>query len=124
MKERNHENAVNYRHPFGVTTRRKTRGHRTLDYNGRSPETAAMKAHLRASTYRDRKAGETPATTSPSGFGYRSTSRARALFNLGREYDIQARDNFAKEAVFFGIIIFAALAWPLVQSLRALTGSH
>lgn len=72
-----------------------------------------MTAHLHASAYGERKSGSGVDSDQASG-------RARAFLNLGREYDVQARSNFASEAFLFGVLIIGALVWPGVQSVRAL----
>lgn len=73
-----------------------------------------MTAHMRASRYRAQKDREQKNRKhSPCAPG-----KARAILSLGREYDAQARDNFVKEAVLFAVIIFVAIAWPLLESLR------
>jgi hypothetical protein len=118
MKEPNN-NMIGHRHPFGMTVQRK-RSRRITSYNDRSPETGAMIAHLRAAAYRDRQAAQLGKVSAkwPRGSG----ERARGLLNLGRQYDVQARDNFAKEAVLFCVILVFAVAWPAILSLKALAG--
>jgi hypothetical protein len=58
----------------------------------------------------------------PTKLPQHSAQHARGLLNLRRQYDVQARDNFAKEAVLFCLILVFAVAWPAILSLRALAG--
>ena len=72
----------------------------------------AMNAHLRASAYPQETAAKSPASTAMT---------MGSFTKLLRDYDNQARDNFAKEVVLFAIIIISPFVWPVVQSIRALT---
>jgi len=78
-----------------------------------------MRAYLRASAYPEKGRSSRPATNHLDGAAA-VTKRSGSFLNLLREYDNQARDNFAKEAVVFTIIIIAGLVWPVVQSVQAL----
>ena len=103
----NHTEYINYRDP--VNFRRKRRSFPWTTYNDRPAEVAAMKSHLRAAAYPRRDSAPAQRTKS-----------ARALLHLSRDYDTQARDNFAKEAIAFAIITIVAVAWPFLHGMRAL----
>jgi hypothetical protein len=51
MKKQNMDDVIMHEHPRGVIFRPKRRGYRMINFNERSPEVAAMNAHLRASAY-------------------------------------------------------------------------
>jgi hypothetical protein len=123
MKEQNNDDVVMYRHPFGATVRRKGRYYQIINFNDGSTDRGVMIAHLRAAAYRNRKQSKASPTRSQSKTAGRSAQYARGFLTLGREYDIQARDNFAREAVLFCFIVVGALAWPVIESVRALAGS-
>ncbi|MEP6670678.1 MAG: hypothetical protein ABJF10_16085 [Chthoniobacter sp.] len=55
-----HEEMIRYGDPLGASTRRKRRGYPVLPFNDRSPEVAAMNAHLRASAYPETKTEDAP----------------------------------------------------------------
>ena len=125
MKRTNHhhhEEMIRYGEPFFGATRRRSRGSMALSYNDRPPEVTAMNAHLRASAYDEaqleREAGPLPSLTNGSG-GARE--RIRSFLHLGHQYDVQARDNFTKEAVFF-VLIAALSIWPLIHAVKAMAG--
>ncbi|MEP6809251.1 MAG: hypothetical protein ABI992_03340 [Chthoniobacterales bacterium] len=101
-----HDETINYHDPL-TAIRRGRRSFALRTFNDRSPEVLAMNAHLRAGAYGGR------ATSQPM-----VSKSARSFLNLGREYDAQARDNFAKETVIFAVIIIAAVAWPFIQGMR------
>ncbi len=92
-----------------------------MTYNDRSPEVAAMNAHLRASSYPERadheRSNERPHLTSGDGL---ARKRLRSFLHLGRQYDTQARDNFISEAVLLVLIVVAAV-WPIIHSVQAMT---
>ena len=117
-KHTHHETNIRYGEPLMASFRRRGRRFPGTLYNDRSPEIAAMTAHLRASAYGERK-NSSPANLDHTS-GDAATFRARSFLNLGQEYDSQARSNFANEAFLFGIIIIVALVWPVVQSVQAL----
>jgi proline racemase len=119
MKEQNNNDMVGYRHPFGMTVRRKS-ACRAANDDHRFLATPATTAHLRATAYRDDEAPRSGGDARKS--ARLSSQQARGLLHLGRQYDVQARDNFAKEAVLFSLIIVVAVAWPAILSLRALAG--
>ena len=101
-------------------TRRKRLGFGVVNYNDRSPEVAAMNAHLRASAYGEREDGtEGRPVSSPTAEGVVARNRARSFLGLGREYDAQARDNFVREAVLLALIATLA-AWPILHAVQAL----
>jgi hypothetical protein len=123
MKRTNHhhhEAMIRYGEPAFGATRRRRRGSMDLSYNDRSPEVTAMNAHLRASAYGEaqleRAAGPLPSLTNGAA---RARDRIRSFLHLGRQYDVQARDNFTKEAVFFALIIGLSI-WPIVHAVQAL----
>lgn len=91
--------------PFSTFFRRRHGQFSSAGYNDRSPAATAMKAHLRASAIEPRNS----ARNTPGSF-----------LVLGREYESQARANFAKEAVLFAIITVVGLVWPILQTLRTL----
>ena len=103
MKEQNNNDITIHRPGFGAG------------------ETGPMMARLRAKAYRERKRG-TRGGHVPTRSARHSRQHARGLLNLGRQYDVQARDNFAKEAVLFCLILVFAVAWPAILSLKALAG--
>jgi hypothetical protein len=123
MKKQNNDEVVMYRHPFGATVRRKGRYYQVINYNDRSTDSGVRIAHLRAAAYRDRKQSKASPTRSQPKRAGRSAQHARGFLALGREYDIQARDNFAKEALLFCVIVVGGVAWPVIESVRALAGS-
>jgi hypothetical protein len=123
MKEQNNDEVVMYRHPFGATVRRGGRYYQVIHYNDRSTDSGVRIAHLRAAAYRDRKESQASRMRSQPKTAGRSARHARGFLTLGREYDIQARDNFAREALLFCVIVVGALAWPVIEGIRALAGS-
>lgn len=122
MKEQNNDDTVMYRNPFGMTVRRKGRYYQVINYNDRSSDSGVMIAHLRAAVHRARKQEKASLTGAQPKRASRSLQHARGLLNLGRQYDVQARDNFAKEAVLFCVILIVAVAWPAVESLKVFAG--
>jgi hypothetical protein len=91
-----------------------------MNYNDRSPEVAAMNAHLRASAYKEENhSSGTTADYLERGNGV-ATMRPRAFPRLLREYNSQARDNFVTDAILFTIIVLAGLVWPAIHTVRAL----
>jgi hypothetical protein len=123
MKKQNNNEVVMYRHPFGATVRRGGRYYQVLNHNDRSTDSGVRIAHLRAAAYRDRKSKASSTRSQPENAG-RSAQDARGLVALGREYDVQARDNFAREAILFCVIVVCAVAWPVIEGVRALSGSY
>ncbi len=121
MTNPNHqEQSTNYREPFGTSFRRRRRAFAGVNYNDRSPEVAAMNAHLRASAYTEedrRSASRTDYLARGNGV---PTIRPRTFPKLLREYNSQARDNFMTDAMLFTIIILAGLVWPAIHTVRAL----
>lgn len=119
-KTQQHEEIIRYGDPLTVGSRRRRGGYPVMTYNDRSPEVAAMNAHLRTSSYPER------ADENRSNERQRLTSghtllqnRMRSFLHLGRQYDTQARDNFISEAVLFALIV-AASVWPIIQSVQAM----
>lgn len=124
MKQNNpthHGEMIRYGEPFFGTTRRRSRTGATLAYNDRSPEVAAMNAHLRASAYGEGPLSAQPAAPRLTNRAALTASKLRSFLHLGREYDFQARDNFAKEAVLF-VFIAALSVWPMVHAIKAMAG--
>jgi hypothetical protein len=80
-----------------------------------------MTAHLRTSAYGERK--NSSGANLDYARGEAAAVRARSFLNLGHEYDRQARSNFAREAPLFAIITAIAVAWPMIYSLRLLSGA-
>ena len=121
MRKQNHqEETINYREPFGTSFRRRRRAFTGVNYNDRSPEVAAMNAHLRASAYsEENRRSSRIADYLDRGHGA-ATVRSRAFPKLLREYNSQARDNFVTDAMLFTIIILAGVAWPAIHTVRAL----
>src|SRR3954469_2281643 len=116
----NHDDIV-YRYPLGLTTRPSRGGYRVAKFNDRSPEHRALLSHLRATAHPGKnRSGAEQLRPAPN---LRAVDGARGLLRLGRQYDLQARDNFAKEAVLFGLIVLGAAAWPVIQSIRVMLGS-
>jgi hypothetical protein len=91
-----------------------------LSYNDRSSEVAAMNAHLRASAYGEAQL-ERPSLPLPTltNGAPRARHNIPSFLHLGREYDVQARDNFTKEAVLFALIVGLSL-WPIIHAVQAL----
>lgn len=111
-----------YRNPFGMTVRRKGRYYQVINYNDRSSDSGVMIAHLRAAAHRARMQKKASLTGAQPKRASRSLQHARGLLNLGRQYDVQARHNFATEAVLFCVILIFAVAWPVIESLKVLAG--
>ena len=103
----NYTERINYRNP--VIFRRRRRNVHLGGYNDGSAEIAAMNSHLRAAAYGSRELAAATANNS-----------ACSLLNLSREYDSQARDNFAKEAIAFAVIAIVAVAWPFIHGMQVL----
>lgn len=119
MKEQNNRNITTPRRPFGMTIQRARSHRRTIS----SDDSAGgpIIARLRARAYRERKRKNRFAGLATKSVRH-FPQHARGLLNLGRQYYVQARDNFSKEAVLFCIILIFAVAWPAIISLRALAG--
>jgi len=119
MKQTNtHEEMIRYGDPL-IAGRRRKRGYPAINYNDRSPEVEAMNAHLRASAYSETARSSQPTANHLDGAAA-MPMRSRSFRNLLRDYDNQARDNFAKEAVFFTVIVSFGLLWPIVHIVRTL----
>ena len=117
--QRKHEvDTIRCGEPF-VLSFRKRRQFPVTYANERSPEVAAMTAHLSATAYVEQKDGR-GANWDHAGDGAMRV-RPRSLLTLSRAYDSEARSNFVNEAFCFGIIIIVAWVWPFVQSVRVLT---
>ncbi len=124
MKQMNHhEKMIRYGNPLVTRTRRGQRGYPVMTYNDRSPEVAAMNAHLRASRYpeqtNEKRMSDRPRQMSDKML---IRNRMRSFLHLGKRYDTQARDNFIKEAVLF-VLIVAASIWPIIHAVKAITAS-
>jgi hypothetical protein len=105
----NNHNFINYGEPFSSRLRQRRRV-AALSYNDRSAEVTAMNAHLRASAY--------PEGFDPKSAGSPSTPMG-SFTKLMRDYDNQARDNFAKEVVLFAIIVMSPFIWPVLRALAS-----
>ena len=121
MKQMNtKKNMIRYGDPLMGSGRRRRGGYPALNDNDRSPEVAAMNAHLRASVFRDqenrRQSRAAPRLTNGAAL---SRTGAGSFLHLAREYDLQARDKFAKEAVLFAFIV-ALATWPIIHALSAM----
>ena len=125
MKQNNHthhEEMIRYGEPFFGTTRRRRRSVAALAYNDRSPEVAAMNAHLRTAAYEGtRFEGEAGALSRLTNGAARTAGRIRSFLHLGRQYDLQARDNFKKEAVLLAFIVVLSI-WPIIHAIKAMAG--
>jgi hypothetical protein len=121
MKKQNNDDIIMHRHPFGMTNQQKRSARRITNCEGGAGETGPIIARLRAKAYRYRKR-KTRLAEGPTKWAGGSSQHARGLLDLGRQYDVQARDNFAKEAILFCVIIVVAVAWPAILSLRVLAG--
>ena len=92
----NQKNIIRYGEPFTRSFRRRNRGFTGANYNDRSPQVIAMNAHLRAAAYRE---GESRSSSAYDANGARvGAIETGSLPRLLRQYDNQARANFAKEA--------------------------
>ena len=121
MKQTNHhEEMIRYGDPLMAGARRRRGGYPVMTYNDRSPEVAAMNAHLRASRYPEKKDEKrfnvSSRLTSGNVFVQK---RVHPFLHLGNQYDTLARDNFISEAVLFVLIVVAS-AWPIVHSVQAM----
>ena len=118
----NYEEIIRYGDPLMGGGRRRRRGYPAIHYNDRSPEVAAMNAHLKASAYGDETDRRQPQAahrltthTVPTRNGIRS------FLHLGRRYDTQARDNFKREAVLF-VLIVAMSIWSIIHAVQTARG--
>ena len=121
MKQTNtHENMIRYGDSPIAGGRRRRRGYRAANYQDLSPEATAMNAHLRAAAY-GRQDLRRQLDTGPglTNGAMALRNRTRSFLHLGRQYDIQARDNFASEAILFALIV-ALAAWPIIHAVQAL----
>jgi hypothetical protein len=121
MNEQNN-NVIMYRHPLGVIVRPKRAGYRFINFDDRSPEHGAMLAHLRATGYPGDQSRSQP-RANDSRLNRLWLGRARTLLKLGREYEVAARDNFAREAALFCVIGLVGIAWPTIHIMKALAGT-
>ena len=120
MNINNQKNIIRYAEPFGRRFRRRNRGFSRVNYNDRSPQVIAMNAHLRAAAYREGGARSHSAYEADG--AQAGAPKIGSLPGLLRQYDRQARDNFAKEALLFGIITAIGFVWPVVHTMRVLLG--
>jgi hypothetical protein len=125
MKQNNHnyhEEMIRYGEPFFGTTRRRSRSATALAYNDRSPEVGAMNAHLRTAAYNaarfEDEAGALPRLTNGA---VRTGGKIRSFLHLGRQYDLQARANFKKEAALLAFIVVLSI-WPIIHAIKAMAG--
>lgn len=121
MKQINqHEAMINYGDHHKVSSRRRRTGSSATTYNDRSPEVAAINAHLRAASYpaqEGEKQGNSPSRLTNA--KARIRKRLHPLLRLSQQYDTQARDNFVREGVLFALLVTASV-WPIVHSVRAI----
>ena len=108
---------INYGQPFNSSFRWRRRRFAGLNFNDWAPEMTGMHAHLRASAYRDKQHAARSANRLHSN-NSAGAERTGLSFNLLREYENQVRDNFAKEAGLFAIIIAIGLVWPIAHVLN------
>ncbi len=112
-------NVIVYRHPSGVAARKARRGYRIVNFNDRSPQQRAMKAHLRASAYKLGRDGE-PAL-SLAGGGSIGRNRIPAWLHLRRSYDEQARRNFVRDGILLAVMVVIS-TWALIHAVQAMAG--
>ena len=112
-------NLLMRRYPFGVITQPRRRRHRAVNFNNRSPGYRAMMARLRSARYATNRAVNLPAT--PARGSDSRVSRVQPFLNLRRNYDVQARNNFVRDAFLFAVIV-AMSAWAVVHAVRAMGG--
>ncbi len=79
-----------------------------------------MKAHLRASAYEKHRSRLSENADAKPNAG--AINRARSFIDFSHEYNTQARSNFTSEAAFFAVTS-VAVAWPIIHSLRLLSGA-
>lgn len=115
-----HNNVIVYRHPRGVAARRARRGYRIVNFNDRSPEYRAMKAHLRASAYRNEQ--ETQPLVSVAGADRIPSNRIVPFMRLRQHYEQQASRNFLRDGVFLAVFV-ALSAWAMIHAVQAMAGS-
>ena len=86
MRKQNHqEETINYREPFGSSFRGRRRKFTGVNYNDRSPEAAAMNAHLRASAYSEENRSSARVADQVDRENGVAAKRPRAFFKLLRE---------------------------------------
>lgn len=115
-----HNNIVVYRHPRGVAARKARRGYRIMNFNDRSPAHRAMKAHLRASAYRNEHG--TQPLLSVAGAGSIPSNGIMPFSRLRRRYDEQARHNFVRDGILLAVIVMIS-AWALLHAVQTMAGS-
>lgn len=116
----NYDNIMVNRQPMGITARPARRGYRLVNFNDQSPEYRAMKAHLRASAYKDQRQRQAVVSIAePESIPSNSIA---PFLHLHRGYEEQARRNFVRHALLLSA--FAALsAWAILHALLAMAGS-
>jgi hypothetical protein len=120
MRKQNIDDVIMQEHRTGVVVRPKPRGYRIINFNERSPEAAAMNAHLRASAYKSERDGHgrVPRLAGVTSVRHR---RISSLLHLRRRYDSQARHNFVRDAILFAVIV-ALSAWAFLHTVQAIAG--
>ena len=122
MKKQNNNqhDTILYHHPASLSTRATRRGYRSLNFNDRSPEYRAMKAHLRASAYDKYRRSKEPRLALASGGGVAGQS-VPTLVELLRAYGEQASRNFLRDGIL--LALFGALsAWAIIHAIQAMAG--
>jgi hypothetical protein len=128
---KNHENMklnntlqriIRYLEPFGNFFHRVPRQLTIVGYTPQPPEVAAVNANLLASVYRNHENSKQPhrARSLTNGAAV-ARHRAKSFLQLGRDYDVQARENFTKEAFLFVLIIVLSI-WPIIHAVQAMAG--
>ncbi len=115
-----HNSVIVNHHPRGVAARRARRGYPIVNFNDRSPEYRAMKAHLRASAYENET--ETQPLVSLPGDGGMPGNGTMSFLRLRRHYDEQARSNFVRDGVLLAVFV-ALSGWAIIHAVQAMVGS-
>ena len=116
----NRDNVIVYRNPRGVAARKARRAYRMINFNDRSPEYRAMKAHLRASAYKSERESEPLLSVARAGAIPRNG--IMPFLHLRRRYDEQARRNFIRDGILLAVIV-AISAWALIHAVQTMAGS-
>lgn len=122
MKQTNHhdEEMIRYGDPLMGGGWRKRRAYPAINYHDRSPEVAAMNAHLRASAYDEQEGRKQAETASRLTNGAAvARNRMRSFLHLGRQYDTKARANFVREAMPLALLVTLS-AWAIISAVQAL----
>jgi hypothetical protein len=117
------QKVILYRDPPGLGARPRRRAYQSLNFNERSAQYRAMMAHLRAHRYREGgKKGGSAATGLHSRWKALPAATRATLLGIGRQYELEVSNNFAREVVLFAIIGLVAFAWPLMHLVQAMLG--